>query len=64
MKELRPLGGDLRILFVFGPRRTAILLLGGDKSNEWNAWYDKAIPQAESLYAQYLHEIQKEGLIR
>jgi hypothetical protein len=35
MKELRPRGGFLRILFVFDPRRTAILLLGGDKRERW-----------------------------
>ena len=33
MKELRPPAGNLRILFAFDPRRTAILLIGGDKSH-------------------------------
>jgi len=33
MKELRiSSGGALRVLFAFDPRRTAVLLLGGDKS--------------------------------
>ena len=32
-------GGALRVLFSFDPRRQAILLLGGDKSSEWNDWY-------------------------
>ena len=36
MKELRPLGSNTRILFAFDPRRMAILLLGGDKTNRWN----------------------------
>lgn len=41
MKELRAAkGGALRVLFVFDPRRMAILLLGGDKSGEWNEWYE------------------------
>lgn len=39
MKELRPRGGHLRILFAFDPRRTALLLIGGDKTREWSAWY-------------------------
>lgn len=38
MKELRAAqGGALRVLFMFDPRRQAILLLGGDKSGEWTA---------------------------
>lgn len=48
MKELRAAkGGALRVLFVFDPRRMAILLLGGDKSGEWNAWYGWAVPLAD-----------------
>jgi len=38
MKELRPPKGNVRILFGFGPRRAAILLIGGDKTNRWRAW--------------------------
>lgn len=30
MKELRPAGGHVRILFAFDPRRMAIFLIGGD----------------------------------
>lgn len=47
MKELRPAGTNIRILFIFDPRRQAILLLGGDKAGSWNSWYDKNIPIAE-----------------
>src|SRR5690349_16887038 len=55
LKELRVHSdGHLRILFVFDPRRTAILLLGGDKSGQWTDWYGWAIPQAERLYDVYL----------
>ena len=32
MKELRTRGGHIRVLFAFDPRRTALLLLGGDKT--------------------------------
>lgn len=54
MKELRVRSdGELRILFVFDPLRTAVLLLGGDKTGEWAKWYDAAIPRAEKLYAEY-----------
>lgn len=64
LKELRVhQDGYLRILFVFDPRRTAILLLGGDKTGRWAAWYRVAIPQAERLYEIYLDELRREGLL-
>lgn len=64
MKELRASeGGALRVLFAFDPRRHAVLLIGGDKSGEWNDWYAWAIPSADDLYDVYLEELSKEGLI-
>jgi hypothetical protein len=54
MKELRPAGTSIRILFIFDPRRQAILLLGGDKSGSWKSWYDKNIPIAERRYENWL----------
>lgn len=64
MKELRcSSDGTLRVLFAFDPRREAILLLGGDKTGEWNAWYDWAIPRADALYTEYLRELRREGTI-
>lgn len=64
MKELRASkGGALRVLFAFDPRRHAILLIGGDKSGQWNAWYEAAIPVADGLYDIYLEELREEGLI-
>ena len=64
MKELRAAkGGVLRVLFMFDPRRQVILLLGGDKSGEWNDWYRWAVPLADDLYDTYLGELREEGLI-
>lgn len=63
MKELRPRGGHLRVLFAFGPRRTAILLTGGDKSGQWSRWYEEAIPAADELYDEYLQILRDEGAI-
>jgi hypothetical protein len=34
MKELRPSGSTLRVLFAFDPKREALLLVGGDKSGD------------------------------
>ncbi|MGW5350554.1 type II toxin-antitoxin system RelE/ParE family toxin [Streptomyces sp. NPDC004031] len=59
MKELRPGSAgrsEIRVLFVFDPWRSAILLVGGDKSGEWARWYRHAIPRAEELYEDYLRE--------
>jgi hypothetical protein len=61
LKELRPGSAgrsEIRILFVFDPWRSAILLVGGDKSGNWTGWYRTAIPHAEELYEQYLKERQ------
>ena len=63
MKELRPIGGGIRILFAFDPRRMAILLLGGDKTGRWNQWYIEMIPIADQLYDEHLATLRKEGLI-
>ena len=63
MKELRPRGGHMRVLFAFDPRRTAILLLGGDKSGRWSSWYAEAIPFADRLYDEHLRELHNEGTI-
>jgi hypothetical protein len=60
MKELRPRGGHLRIIFAFDPRRVAILLVGGDKSGEWHKCYQAAIPWADKLYDDHLHALKKE----
>jgi hypothetical protein len=60
MKELRPRGGFIRILFAFDPRRMAILLVGGDKRGRWNAWYEEMIPLADRLFDEHLETLQRE----
>jgi len=49
-------------LFAFDPRRSAILLIGGDKTSD-GRFYERMIPLADALYDTYLAEIRKEGLI-
>jgi hypothetical protein len=50
MKELRASGGGaLRVLFMFNPRRQAILLLGGDKTGQWESCDELAVPIARRL---------------
>lgn len=61
MKELRASrDGLLRILFAFDPRRTAILLLGGDKSGQLDEWYRTAVPLADDLYDEHLADLKQE----
>lgn len=68
MKELRAEQG-IRVLLAFDPRRTAILLIGGDKSPDdpgslnWNRWYDHFVPIADGLYDAHLADLKKEGLL-
>ena len=54
LKELRPLGTDIRILFTFAPDRTLVLLHAGNKAGMWNEWYRLAIPAAARAYAEYM----------
>lgn len=64
MKELRTQhrGKPYRTFFAFDPRRSAILLIGGEKTGD-DRFYDRMIPIADDLYDEYLEEIKKEGLI-
>jgi hypothetical protein len=64
MKELRTQhdGEPFRTFFAFDPRRSAILLIAGNKTGD-DRFYEKMIPIADHLYDTYLLELQKEGLI-
>ncbi len=64
MRELRIQheGRPYRVLYAFDPRRAAILLLGGDKTGN-DRWYEEHVPVADALYDEYLHELEREGLL-
>jgi len=64
MRELRVQSGGrpLRIFYAFDPRRSAILLIGGDKTGD-DRFYERMIPIADKLYDEYIKEIRREGLI-
>jgi hypothetical protein len=63
MRELRVQhqGRPYRILYAFDPRRTAILLIGGDKTGQ-DRWYTWFVPVADDLYDQHLREIGGEDI--
>jgi len=64
MKELRTQcgGRPFRTFFALDPRRSAILLIGGDKTGD-SRFYERMIPLADDLYDVYLAELRKERLI-
>ena len=62
LKELRPgsaARSEIRVLFAFDPTRSALLLLGSDKSGNWQRWYKGNIPIAEQLYLDYTTEAEE-----
>lgn len=44
----------------FDPRRSAILLIGGNKTGD-DRWYETHVPIADGLYDAHLQELKKEG---
>ena len=64
MRELRSQSGGkpLRTLYAFNPLRTAILLVGGDKTGD-DRWYDTFVPQADRIFENHLNELRQEGRI-
>ena len=61
MRELRVQhqGQPYRVLYIFDPRRVALLLLGGDKTGD-DRWYDKNVPLADRIYDNYLAGMEEE----
>ncbi len=64
LRELRIQHGGrpLRALYAFDPRRTAILLIGGDKTGKDN-WYKSYVPVADRLYDEHIDQLKNEGVI-
>lgn len=64
LRELRTqhAGRPLRTLYAFDPQRSAILLVGGDKTGD-KRWYEIHVPMADQLYDEHLQQLRKEGLI-
>ena len=64
MRELRiqHAGRPYRVLYAFDPRRTAVLLFGGDKTDD-DRWYETHVPRADALYDRHLEELKRERLL-
>ena len=52
----------LRAFYALDPRRSAILLIGGDTTGD-NHFDERMVPVADDLYDTYIDEIRKEALI-
>jgi hypothetical protein len=65
MKEIR-LSNGIRVFFAFDPRRSAVLLIGGNKSESessspnWNRFYERMIPVADQIFAEHLLTLGEE----
>ncbi len=57
IRELRPKRGasPLRVFYAFDPHRDAVLLLGGDNSDDAR-FYERMVPKVERIWAEYLAE--------
>ena len=62
MKELiiQHRGRPYRVLYAFDHRRSAILLIGGDKTGK-DRWYEMFVPIADKLYDQHLAALKRRG---
>jgi hypothetical protein len=54
----------VRLLFAFDKQRRAILLLGGDKSDDWNGWYKVNIPAADEGFEEHQAKIDKQRSVK
>jgi len=64
MRELRiqHQGRPYRVLYAFDPRRSALLLVGSDKTGD-DRWYARMAPIADRLYDNPLQRLRQEGLL-
>jgi hypothetical protein len=55
MHELRSVGGNRRVLFAKTGERRGALLLGGDKTDQWNRWYEINVPVGDGIFDRFQH---------
>jgi len=47
------------VLYAFDPRRTAILLIGGDKTGN-DRWYEVFVPISDKIYDDHIEQLRSE----
>lgn len=62
MRELRiqSHGDPLRVFYAFDPTRSAILLIGGNKTGKEKRFYKTMIPKADALYDEHLKTLRSQ----
>ena len=62
LRELRVQSGgrSIRVLYAFDPARSALLLIGGDKTGN-DRWYVENVPRAEHIFEELLKELEQEA---
>ncbi len=60
MRELRiqHRGEPYRVFYAFDPRRSAILLIGGNKTGD-DQFYQRIVPLADRIYDEHLRELEQ-----
>jgi hypothetical protein len=60
MRELRiqHRGEPYRVFYAFDPRRSAILLIGGNKTGD-DQFYERMVPIADRVYDEHLLELEQ-----
>ena len=60
MRELRiqHRGQPYRVFYAFDPRRSAILLIGGNKTGD-DQFYERMVPIADRIYDEHLRELEQ-----
>jgi hypothetical protein len=58
LKEARVDRG-VRLLFARDTNQKLVMLVGGDKTGEWNGWYDRNVRDAETRYEKHERSIGK-----
>jgi hypothetical protein len=49
---------ELRILYAFDVKRSAILFVAGDKHGKWDQWYRVNVPLADELLDEHLRKLK------
>lgn len=62
MRELRiqSHGDPLRVFYAFDPSRSAVLLIGGNKTGKEKRFYKTMVPKADALYDEHLNNLQSD----
>ncbi|MGW3786855.1 hypothetical protein ACWD5Z_19880 [Micromonospora chokoriensis] len=47
------------MIFAFDPLREAVFLVAGDKSGQWQSWYQKVVPLADDRFQEHLSSLKE-----